>query len=170
MVDTMEIFWVQMTNTASMNTRKTMKKRNVEQSVQLAHTHTNTICIWRWMCDVFTVFSLTFSSFASLLLLLCCYCCHHFSNRLALNRTHRTKRVSFSSHTHTQYEPIVIEYSEMQLPALSAIFLHTFFSQFRFCFCFVCVFVFFVLLRSLYMHLGLVLVKRKHYRIVIEED
>lgn len=65
------------------------------------HTHTNTICIWRWMCDVFTVFSLTFSSFASLLLLLCCYCCHHFSNRLALNRTHRTKRVSFSSHTHT---------------------------------------------------------------------
>lgn len=97
----MEIFWVQMTNTASMNTRKTMKKRNVEQSVQLAHTHTNTICIWRWMCDVFTVFSLTFSSFASLLLLLCCYCCHHFSNRLALNKTHRTKRVSFSSHTHT---------------------------------------------------------------------
>lgn len=56
----MEIFWVQMTNTASMNTRKTMKKRNVEQSVQLAHTHTHNMhlamdvrCFYRFFVNIF---------------------------------------------------------------------------------------------------------------------
>lgn len=146
MVDTMEIFWVQMTNTASMNTRKTMKKRNVEQSVQLAHTHNMHLamdvrCFYRFFVNIFYF---CFVVAIDVLLLLPSLL---EPSRTQQNTPNKTRLVF---EPHTQYEPIVIEYSEMQLPALSAIFLHTFFSQFHFCFCFVCVFVFFVLLRSLH--------------------
>lgn len=90
----------------------------------------------------------------------CCRCfydCHHFLKTLALKRAHNKTRLAVEPHT--QSDPIVMEYIfEMQLPALSAIFLYTRFCQFPFYFCFVfvcvCVMVFFSAVFSACMQVG----------------
>ena len=89
-----------------------------------------------------------FIVFVSSFWCICCCCCclaacHHFVKRKK-NSTKWNASLSGHTNTHTCSDPIVMEYTfEMQLPALSAIFLHTFLSvllfvlyfSFLFCLC-----------------------------------
>lgn len=157
---TMENFGVQ---TVLTTTRKTMKKRNAKQSVQ--HTYKQ-YAFWLKYATFYRFFS-CFTFFFHVYM----WVFHHF---FETTRTQENTKCAIPS-KHIQSN--LIEYSKMQLPALSAIFLYMFYSYFlsvslfwSFVFCTltivdVCVCVF------LRFHaLGMVLVKRKQYRIVIEED